>query len=104
MDVLRIAGEELERFQKNLTAELEISRTREIEQKRRTTVAADEMEAIKKEHASQIMKHELEQSRLQREARQLKDDVRVLEDDLRRERDTVSSLKVKHLYCLEIVY
>ncbi|KZV98777.1 kinesin-domain-containing protein [Exidia glandulosa HHB12029] len=89
----RAKREELERFHRTLEQDLVTARSLEQESRRAVNVASDELDRLKKKHASELMDFELAQTRLERENRQLKDDVRVLEDDLRREKDTTRSLK-----------
>lgn len=78
-----------------LEADLAVARTQEQESRRVASVASDEIDRLKKKHATELIDAELAQTRLERENRQLKDDLRVFEDDLRREKDTTRSLKVR---------
>ncbi|EJD48271.1 C-terminal kinesin [Auricularia subglabra TFB-10046 SS5] len=76
-----------------MQGDLAAALTREQESRRVIIANNDEIDALKKKHANELMDFELAQTRLERENRQLKDDVRVLEDDCRRKDDTIRTLK-----------
>lgn len=84
----------LQAFYAQLSNQLAESRTLEIEQRRHLVDASDELDALRKKHAREVMDLEMDKTKLQREIRELKEEIRVGTDDLNRERESVSVLKV----------
>ncbi|KAF8573591.1 kinesin-domain-containing protein [Ramaria rubella] len=93
MEAERAKVQELQAFHTHLSKQLAESKTVEIEQRRNLINASDELNALAKKHAREIMDLEMERTKLQREVRELKEEVRVGQSDLTRERESVSILK-----------
>lgn len=76
-----------------LTKELADARNLELNQRRELVTVNDELEALKRKHANEIMDLEMEIKKREREIRELKEDLRLCQEDLERERDSVKTLK-----------
>jgi kinesin family protein C1 len=85
---------ELQHNHQQLSAQLSQARSIEIETRRFAVNLNDELDKLKQKHQREVMELELDNSRQEREIRNLKEEVRSNEEDLRRERATISSLKV----------
>ncbi|KZV72464.1 kinesin-domain-containing protein [Peniophora sp. CONT] len=93
MDQERTKVAQLQENHQTLSRELAAARTFELTQRRELVNANDEMDALKKRHARELMELEMDLKKCEREKREMKEDNRLLRDDLERERTTVSSLK-----------
>ncbi|KAF8507948.1 P-loop containing nucleoside triphosphate hydrolase protein [Hysterangium stoloniferum] len=93
MEAERSKVQELQTFHLQLSKQLADSKTAEIEQRRNLINVSDELDALRKKHAREIMDLEMDKTKLQREVRELKEELRIGVDDLSRERQTVSALK-----------
>ena len=94
--VLEAEQKKLEGLQsdhQNLTKELADARAQEMNQRRELVTVNDELEALKRKHANEIMDLEMEIKKKEREIRELKEDLRLCQEDLDRERDSVKTLK-----------
>lgn len=94
--VLEAEQKKLEGLQsdhQNLTQELADARAQEMNQRRELVTVNDELEALKRKHANEIMDLEMEIKKKEREIRELKEDLRLCQEDLDRERDSVKTLK-----------
>ena len=85
--------EELKADHNNLSKELADARSLEMNQRRELVNVSDELEALKRKHANELLDLEAEIKKKEREIRELKEDLRLCEDDLERERETVKTLK-----------
>ncbi|KAI0085806.1 P-loop containing nucleoside triphosphate hydrolase protein [Irpex rosettiformis] len=85
--------EGLQSDHQNLTQELADARAQELNQRRELVTVNDELEALKRKHANELMVLELEIKKKEREIRELKEDLRLCQEDLERERDSVKTLK-----------
>lgn len=94
MEAERAKVQELQAFHAHLSKQLADSKTLEIEQRRNLINASDELDALKKNHAREVMDLEMDRTKLQREVRELKEEIRVGIEDLSRERESVNVLKV----------
>lgn len=90
MDAERTKREELEA---NHNALLTASKTQELSQRRELDTALDELEALKRKHANDLLDWETEGKRKDRNIRELEEDVRLRDEDLERERETVKTLR-----------
>ena len=94
MEAERAKVQELQDFHAHLSKQLADSKTLEIEQRRNLLNASDELDALKKQHAKEVMGLEIDRSKLQREVQELKEEFRVCTEDLSRERESITILKV----------
>ncbi|KAI0342964.1 kinesin-domain-containing protein [Trametopsis cervina] len=85
--------EELQTDHKTLSKELTEARTLELTQRRELVNVSDELDALKRRHANEIMDLEAEIKRKDRDIRELKEDLRLCQEDLDRERESVKTLK-----------
>ncbi|KAI0689513.1 kinesin-domain-containing protein [Cytidiella melzeri] len=76
-----------------LSKELTEARSQELSQRRELVNVSDELEALKRKHANELMDLEMEIKKKEREIRELKEDLRLCQEDLDRERDSVKTLK-----------
>lgn len=95
MEAERAKVQELQAFHAQLSNQLAESKTLEIEQRRNLINASDELDALRKKHAREVMDLEMDRTKLHREIRELKEEIRVGSEDLDRERESVSVLKVR---------
>jgi kinesin family member C1 len=101
MEAERAKVQELQAFHAQLSRQLADSKTLEIEQRRNLMNASDELDALKKNHAREVMDLEMDRTKLQREVRELKEEIRIGVEDLIRERESSCILKVwTSLFCL----
>jgi len=94
MEAERAKVQELQTFHLQLSKQLADSKNVEIEQRRNLINVSDELDALKKNHQREVMELEMDKTKLERQVRDLMEEVRISADDLRRERDSVSTLKV----------
>lgn len=76
-----------------LSRELAAAKSQELNQRRELVHASDEIDNLKKRHASEVMDLEMDIKKRDREIREVNEDLRVCRGDLERERQTVSTLK-----------
>ncbi|KAA1468982.1 kinesin-domain-containing protein [Dentipellis sp. KUC8613] len=93
MEAERLKVAELQSNHLALSRQLADAKTQELTQRRELVNASDEMDALKKRHARELMDLEMDLKRRDREIRELEDDLRVVRGDLDRERTVVGELK-----------
>ena len=90
MEAERAKREELEA---NHHALLTSTKSQELNQRRELDAALDELEALKRRHANDLLDWETEIKRKERQIRELEEDIRLRDEDLERERETVKTLR-----------
>ncbi|KAI0032674.1 P-loop containing nucleoside triphosphate hydrolase protein [Vararia minispora EC-137] len=93
MDAERQKVVQLQENHQALSRELAAARTFELTQRRELVNASDEMDALRKRHAREIMELEMDMRKREREIRELNEDLGAVRGDLVCERATVSTLK-----------
>ena len=87
----KVAALQAERFTR--TRELAAARTQETSHKRELIPKTDELEALRKWHARELLELEAEARRRERELHDVNADLTTTREDLERERKTATSLK-----------
>jgi kinesin family protein C1 len=93
MDAERTKVAALQAEQLTRTRELAVARTQEITHKRELIPKTDELEALRKWHARELLELEAEARRRERELHDVSADLTTTRQDLERERKTATSLK-----------
>ena len=93
MDAERTKVAALQAEQVTRTRELAAARTQEINHKRELIPKTDELEALRKWHARELLELEAEARRRERELHDVNTDLTTTREDLERERKTATSLK-----------
>lgn len=93
MDAERTKVAALQAEQFTRTRELTAARTQEISYKRELIPKTDELEALRKWHARELLELEAEARRRERELHDVNTDLTTTREDLERERNTATSLK-----------
>jgi kinesin family protein C1 len=93
MDAERAKVADLQANHAALTRQLQTAKKHEITQLRELSHASDELEGLKKRHATEVADLELDLGKRDRELRTVNEDLRVCRGDLEREREAVASLK-----------
>ncbi|KAG6859866.1 hypothetical protein C0995_002698 [Termitomyces sp. Mi166 len=84
---------ELQENHAALSRELAAARSQELTQRQSLMQASDEIESLKKKHATQVDELETDLKQRDQEIREVKEDLRLCRSDLEREQEAVSSLK-----------
>ena len=93
MDAERTKVAALQAEQLTRTRELTTARTQEISHKRELIPKSDELEALRKWHARELLELEAEARRRERELHDVNADLTTTRQDLEQERKTATSLK-----------
>jgi kinesin family protein C1 len=93
MDAERTKVAALQAEQITRVRELAAARTQEINHKRELIPQTDELEALRKWHARELLELEADARRRERELHEVNADLTTTRDDLERERKTAASLK-----------
>ncbi|KAF9440576.1 kinesin-domain-containing protein [Macrolepiota fuliginosa MF-IS2] len=76
-----------------LSRDLAAARTQELNHRRELVGFSDEVDALKKKHAKEVMDLEMDVKKRDRELREVKEDLALARGDLEREREVVGGLK-----------
>ncbi|KAG5640607.1 hypothetical protein DXG03_007947 [Asterophora parasitica] len=93
MEAERAKVVELQENHAAISRELATARNHDLSQRRELVHATDEIEALKKRHAREVLDLEMDVKQRERESREVKEDLRLCRGDLEREREAVSSLR-----------